>query len=70
MINKQKSFNENSKNEQLEIFRSKDNEDKVLTTNQGLKLSEDSQRLSVPELSTLRFKIIFPKYLNSCTGDK
>ena len=45
MNDKQKSFNENSKNEQLEIFRSKDNEDKVLTTNQGLKLSEDEVSL-------------------------
>ena len=45
MNDKQKSFNENCKNEQLEIFRSKDNEDKVLTTNQGLKLSEDEVSL-------------------------
>lgn len=34
-------MNENSKNEQLEMFRSKDNENKVMTTNQGLKISED-----------------------------
>lgn len=47
MNDKPNSFNERSKNEQLEIFRSKDNEDKALTTNQGLKLSEDEISLRV-----------------------
>ncbi|NLA72475.1 MAG: catalase [Clostridiales bacterium] len=45
MNDEQKTFNENSKNEQQEIFRSRDNEDKILTTNQGLKLSEDEVTL-------------------------
>lgn len=45
MNGKQKSFNENSKNEQLEIFRTKDNEDKALTTNQGLNITGRSTRL-------------------------
>ncbi|HZJ74973.1 MAG TPA: catalase [Clostridia bacterium] len=45
MNDEQKIFNENSKNEQQEIFRSRDNEDKILTTNQGLKLSEDEVTL-------------------------
>ena len=41
MINEDKKINANSKNEQLEYFRSADSEDKELTTNQGVKLSED-----------------------------
>ena len=45
MNGKQNGFNENSKNKQLEMFRSKDNEDKILTTNQGLKISEDEVSL-------------------------
>ncbi len=49
MINEEKSFNENSKNEQLEAFRSRDNEDKALTTNQGLKISEDEFSLKAGE---------------------
>src|SRR5690554_7873758 len=45
MNDKLKNFNENSKDEQLEMFRSKDNENKALTTNQGLKISEDELSL-------------------------
>ncbi|NLV17176.1 MAG: catalase [Syntrophomonadaceae bacterium] len=35
------SFNENSKNQQLEMFRARDNQDKAMTTDQGVKISED-----------------------------
>ncbi len=45
MINEQTCFDETSKDKQLEAFRSRDNQDKVLTTNQGLKLSEDEVSL-------------------------
>ncbi len=45
MNDKQDCFNEDSKNKQLEMFRSRDNEKKVMTTNQGLKLSEDEVSL-------------------------
>ncbi|MGI6176533.1 MAG: catalase [Christensenellales bacterium] len=45
MNDKQKNFDEKSKNEQLEMFRSRDNQDKVMTTNQGLRLSEDEVSL-------------------------
>ncbi|WP_413380757.1 catalase [Alkalihalobacillus sp. 1P02AB] len=48
-MNEEKEINENSKNEQLELFRSEDNQDKVMTTNQGLKLSEDELSLTVGE---------------------
>ena len=48
-INEETPFSENSKNEQLEAFRSSDNQDKVLTTNQGLKISEDEFSLKVGE---------------------
>jgi len=44
-----KEFNENSKNEQLEAFRSRDNENKAMTTNQGLKISEDEFSLKAGE---------------------
>ncbi len=49
MINEQRGFNENSKNEQLEEFRSEDNQDKALTTNQGLKMAEDEFSLKAGE---------------------
>ena len=49
MINENKNFNENSKNEQLESFRSMDNQDQVMTTNQGLKISEDEFSLKAGE---------------------
>ncbi|WP_066399630.1 catalase [Cytobacillus eiseniae] len=49
MNDEKKSVNENSKNEQLEAFRSRDNEDKVMTTNQGLKISEDEFSLKAGE---------------------
>src|SRR5690554_7451906 len=49
MNDKLKNFNENSKDEQLEMFRSKDNENKALTTNQGLKISEDEFSLKAGE---------------------
>lgn len=39
-MSEQQKVNGNSKNEQLEQFRSKD-EGHALTTNQGLKVSED-----------------------------
>jgi catalase len=39
-MSEHQKVNENSKNEQLEQFRSKD-EGHILTTNQGLKVSED-----------------------------
>lgn len=42
-----KNFNENDKGKQLEIFRCRDNDDKILTTNQGLKLSEDEVSLKI-----------------------
>jgi catalase len=48
-MNEEKEINENSKNEQLEIFRSADNQDKMMTTNQGLKLSEDEFSLTAGE---------------------
>lgn len=49
MNDKKKTFNENSKNEQLETFRSRDNDDKAMTTNQGLKISEDEFSLKAGE---------------------
>lgn len=50
-VNDEKNiFNENSKNEQLEAYRNKDNEDKAMTTNQGLKISEDEFSLKAGEL--------------------
>lgn len=49
MINEDKKINANSKNEQLEYFRSADSEDKELTTNQGVKLSEDEESLTAGE---------------------
>ncbi|GIO24841.1 catalase [Oceanobacillus sp. J11TS1] len=49
MINEDKKINKNSKNEQLEYFRSADSEDKKLTTNQGLKLTEDARSLTAGE---------------------
>jgi hypothetical protein len=48
MYNKGKKVNENSKNEQLEQFRVKD-EGKQMTTNQGLKVSEDEFSLKAGE---------------------
>ncbi|MDV2682854.1 catalase [Alkalihalophilus lindianensis] len=48
-MNEEKEINENSKNEQLELFRSADNQDKIMTTNQGLKLSEDEFSLTAGE---------------------
>ncbi|WP_227002738.1 catalase [Salicibibacter kimchii] len=45
----EENFSENSKNEQLEAFRSYDNRDKPLTTNQGLKMSEDEFSLKAGE---------------------
>ncbi len=44
-----KKIDENSKNEQLENFRSTDNENKELTTNQGLKMAEDEFSLTAGE---------------------
>ncbi|WP_090397474.1 catalase [Natribacillus halophilus] len=49
MNEEEPNFNENSKNEQLEAFRSSDNEDKPMTTNQGLKMSEDEFSLKAGE---------------------
>ncbi len=47
-MNDKKEVNENSKNEQLEPFRV-DDEGKALTTNQGLKMSEDEFSLKAGE---------------------
>ncbi|QQK81981.1 catalase [Salicibibacter cibi] len=49
MNEEENNFSENSKNEQLEAFRSYDNRDKPLTTNQGLKMNEDEFSLKVGE---------------------
>jgi catalase len=47
-MSEQRKVNENSKNEQLEQFRSND-EGQKLTTNQGLKISEDEFSLKAGE---------------------
>lgn len=49
LLNEKKHFNQNSKNEQLETFKSRDNENKTMTTNQGLKISEDEVSLKSGE---------------------
>ncbi|NLO47405.1 MAG: catalase [Clostridiales bacterium] len=49
MNDKQKSISENSKNEQLGMFRKNDNQNQALTTNQGLKIAEDEVSLKAGE---------------------
>ncbi|GLO67781.1 MULTISPECIES: catalase [Oceanobacillus] len=48
-MNEDKEINSNSKNDQLEYYRSADSEDKELTTNQGVKLTEDELSLTAGE---------------------
>ncbi len=49
MNDKQKSISENSKNEQLGMFRKYDNQNQALATNQGLKIAEDEVSLKAGE---------------------
>lgn len=51
-MSEQQKVNGNSKNEQLEQFRSKD-EGHALTTNQGLKVSEDEFSLKAGDRTNL-----------------
>ena len=49
MNDKRKSISENSKNEQLGMFRKYDNQNQALATNQGLKIAEDEVSLKAGE---------------------